>query len=218
MIQHLIFDLDRTIYPADTQMSDDISFRIKRFASEFWGLDFEEGARQRAEAVKQYGTTLDWLVTAGGFDDIEGYFAAVHPKDECGGLYKTPALRPLLESLPQRKMILTNSPYEHADRVLRFLEVRDLFDSICDIRANDLKGKPAPTSFQKALEMCGGTLEDTIFLDDAEGYTDGWARLGGTAVLVCPEGKTLNTPGLPGKTYWLKDIYGLPELLKTLDA
>ncbi|MBQ7158957.1 MAG: HAD hydrolase-like protein [Treponema sp.] len=217
MIQHLIFDLDRTVYPADTRMSEDISYRIKRFASEFWGLDFEEGARQRAEAVKEYGTTLDWLVTAGGFADIEAYFAAIHPADECIGLYKTPALRPLLESLPQKKMILTNSPYEHADRVLNFLGVRDLFDSICDIRANNLKGKPAAGAFQKALEMCGGTLENSIFLDDAEGYTDGWARLGGTAILVCPEGKRLNTPDLPGKTYWIKDIYGLPAVLDKIE-
>ena len=113
-------------------------------------------------------------------------------------------------------MILTNSPYEHADRVLKFLGVRDLFDSICDIRANNLKGKPAASAFNKALEMCGGSLEDSIFLDDAEGYTDGWARLGGTAVLVCPEGKRLHTPGLPGKTYWIKDIYALPSLLEKL--
>lgn len=218
MIKHLIFDLDRTVYPADTRMSDDISYRIKRFASEFWGLDFEEGARQRSEAVKKYGTTLDWLVEAGGFADIEAYFAAVHPSDECCGLYKTPQLRPLLESLPQDKMILTNSPYEHAQRVLEFLEVRDLFGSICDIRANNLKGKPAASAFYRALEMCGGTVQDSIFLDDAEGYTDGWARLGGIAVLVDAAGKKLNTPGLPGKTYCIKDIYELPALLKEIEA
>ncbi|MBQ6780970.1 MAG: HAD-IA family hydrolase [Treponema sp.] len=218
MITHLIFDLDRTVYPADTKMSDDISYRIKRFASEFWGLDFEEGARQRAEAVKKYGTTLDWLVEAGGFADIEAYFAAIHPSDECCGLYKTPQLRPLLESLPQRKMILTNSPYEHADRVLNFLGVRDLFDSICDIRANNLKGKPAASAFQRALQMCGGTVENTLFLDDAEGYTDGWAALGGIAVLVDAEGMKLNTPNLLGKTYCIKDIYELPALLNQIDS
>ena len=217
MIQHLIFDLDRTIYPTDTRMSADISYRIKKYAADFWHVDFEEGARKRSQAVKKYGTTLDWLVEAGGFSDIEDYFASVHPENECDGLYKTPALRPLLESLPQRKIILTNSPYEHADRVLRFLEVRDLFDAICDIRMNKLKGKPAAGAFRTALELCGGTVQDSIFLDDAEGYTDGWAALGGIAVLVDPDGKKLNTPDLPGTTYCIKDIYELPALLETIE-
>ena len=100
--------------------------------------------------------------------------------------------------------------------MLEFLGVRDLFDSICDIRMNNLKGKPAASAFQNALSLCGGSIENTVFLDDAEGYTDGWARLGGIAVLVDERGPHLNTPNLPGKTYCIKDIYELPALLEKL--
>ena len=153
MIKNLIFDLDRTVYPAHCEMSNSISFLIKKYASDFWHVDFEEGAKLRSAAVRKFGTTLDWLVEAGGFTDIEDYFAAVHPADECKGLYPLPGLRPLLTSLPQTKVILTNSPYEHADRVLSFLGVRDLFCAICDIRMNKLKGKPAATAYEKALEL-----------------------------------------------------------------
>lgn len=216
MITHLIFDLDRTVYPARTEMGSRISYLIKKYAADFWHVSFDEGARLRRDAVLTYGTTLDWLVEAGGFTDIEDYFATVHPADECSGLPQAPALRPLLESLPQQKLILTNSPYEHADRVLRHLGVRDLFSHICDIRMNGLHGKPAASAFYKALELCGGTVSDTLFLDDCESYTDGWAALGGTAVLVGDEAPTLCTQGLAGRTVQIADIYALPALLSSL--
>mgnify|MGYP002627285227 FL=1 len=216
MIKHLIFDLDRTVYPAHTEMGNRISYLIKKYAADFWHVDFDEGAKLRHKALLKYGTTLDWLVEEGGFTDIEAYFAFVHPEDECSGLPKAPALLPLLESLPQRKLILTNSPYEHAERVLRHLGVREQFDAICDIRMNKLHGKPAADAFYKALELCGGTISDTLFLDDCEGYTDGWAALGGTAVLVSEEPPELCTAGLAGKTVQIKDIYELPALLASL--
>lgn len=215
-VKHLIFDLDCTIYPAHCKMSENISYLIKKYASDFWRVDFEEGARLRQDAVRKYGTTLDWLVEAGGFTDIEGYFAFVHPEDECKGLCKDPSLRPLLASIPCNKVILTNSPYEHAERVLQFLGVRDLFDAICDIRMNGLKGKPAAPAYEKALSLCGGTVADTLFLDDAEGYTDGYAALGGTAVLVRDCAPSLNTQGLPGRTLHIRDIHELPALLESL--
>lgn len=217
-ITHLIFDLDCTVYPAHTPMGDGISYRINKYASDFWHVDFATGAKMRRTALLQYGTTLDWLVEAGGFTDIEDYFAYVHPEDECSGLPPEPRLRPLLEALPQKKLILTNAPYEHAERVLRHLGVRDLFCAICDIRMNSLRGKPAAAAFYKALELCGGTLEHTLFLDDCEGYTDGWAALGGTAVLVSAEPPHARTQGLRGKTMQIEDIYALPALLASLSA
>lgn len=216
MIEHLIFDLDRTLYPLHTEMSDRISYLTKKFVADFWHVSLEEGSKMRHDGVVKYGTTLDWLMSAGGFKDVDGYFKTVHPDNECEGLPKAPALRPLLESLPQKKMILTNSPAEHAERVLKFLGVRDLFDSICDLRMNHMKGKPYASAFNTALRMCGGTIENTLFLDDAEGYTDGWVALGGTAVLVNEGGMKLHTPNLAGRTLVIKDIYELPSLLQTL--
>ncbi len=215
-IKHIIFDLDCTLYPADSAMSRDISYRIKKYAADFWQVDFEEGVRQRKEAIKKHGTTLDWLVEDGGLSDIEDYFAAVHPENECDGLAKAPELRPLLASLPYNKVILTNAPYEHADRVLTFLEVRDLFDAICDIRQNGLKGKPAASAYERALSLCNGTVQDTLFLDDEEGYANGYAALGGTAVLVTKRERKSSSPGFPGSVIQIPDIYALPALLESI--
>ena len=90
---------------------------------------------------------------------------------------------------------------EHAERVLKKLNVIDLFDDICDLRKCNLMGKPSEYSFTKALQMCGGTLEDTVFFDDLYKYTDGYRALGGTVVVVGDNpGRHYLAAGVPTNT------------------
>ena len=131
-------------------------------------------------------------------------------------------------SLPYPKTILTNAPHEHSDRVLKKLGVADLFNSVTDIRDANFYGKPYPDSYFAALKKAGTTIEETLFLDDMQKYTDGWAALGGTAILIgTPNGKPLaddaqamikareaNPTGKPGKTIRLNSIYELPDFLE----
>ena len=157
-----------------------------------------------------------------GLKDIERYLAYIHPESEADELDADENLRPLLTSIDMPKSILTNSPREHAERVLEKLNVADQFESICDIRDCDFKGKPYESAYRRALEKCGHTIGDTLFLDDQRKYIDGYTALGGNAVLVgeADETSDSNTSHgsdfARGRVFRIPDIYALPTLLQQI--
>lgn len=121
--------------------------------------------------------------------------------------------------------ILTNAPLCHAQRVLEFLNVADLFTSIHDIQSNGFKGKPYPEAYHKALTTSGFDIAETIFFDDHKKYTDGYQALGGQAVLVqhpaeanrChPLDSHSNSDLLPQLV--IPSVYQIPQVLEQLSA
>lgn len=225
-IKHLIFDLDNTLYPCTAQMNIGISTRMMQCVADFFHTTVEEAVKIRSEHIADFSTTLEWLQHE-GLTDTEKYFAAVHPQNEADELQCDPNLRQFLSQITLPKIVFTNSPREHAERVLQKLNVRDLFDELCDIRDCGLKGKPYPSAFAAALQKCSGTIEDTVFFDDMRKYTDGFEAIGGTAVLVgTKNGKPLNrranavtkeTPAAHGRTLHINTIYEIPALLQILN-
>lgn len=224
-IEHLIFDLDNTLYPATAKMDAGIHDRMMECVADFFGVSLEKAAEMKKINIQKFSTTLEWIRHE-GFTDVEGFFAKVHPENEVDELKCDEALRPFLESIRIPKIILTNSPREHAERVLAKLNVSDLFDCICDIRDCKLLGKPYADAYRIALKMCDGTIDNTIFLDDMQKYTDGFAAMGGTAVLVGEKnGKPLSEDSAaafkemaphPGRTIKIKSVYQLKDVLKQI--
>jgi putative hydrolase of the HAD superfamily len=184
MIQYVLFDLDNTLYSARYGLEENVRRHIRAFLSSWLGLSPEEAWRQRAERIKDYGTTLEWLSVEKGFTRIEEYFALIHPEDEADALPPDPALRVFLESLPQSKAILTNSPREHADRVIKKLGLSGLFSHIFDIRGNGLRGKPNPQAYLRSYDLMGAAPGDVLFVDDTPSYVDGCRAVGGKALLL----------------------------------
>ena len=224
-IKHLIFDLDNTLYPCTAKMDSGISQRMMQCVADFFNTTVQEAIKIREKNIANFSTTLEWLQHE-GLKDTERYFDSVHPKNEADELQFDPNLRRLLSLIDLPKTIFTNSPREHADRVLGKLQIQDLFDDVCDIRDCNLKGKPYPSAFFTALGKCGGTIEDTIFFDDMRKYTDGFEALGGTAVLVgnkngkplnkCADAVTKEKPAQHGRTLRINSIYEIPALLQVL--
>lgn len=224
-VRHLIFDLDNTLYPATAEMDAGIHDRMMECVADFFGVSLEKAAEMKKINIQKFSTTLEWIRHE-GFTDVEGFFAKVHPENEVDELASDERLRPFLESIRIPKIILTNSPREHAERVLAKLNVSDLFDCICDIRDCKLLGKPYTDAYRIALKMCGGTIDNTIFLDDMQKYTDGFAAMGGTAVLVGEKnGKPLSEDSAaafkemaphPGRTIKIKSVYQLKDVLKQI--
>ena len=224
--RHLLFDMDNTLYPASSDMDKGITRRMLECVADFFHCDMEKATALRAERIVHFSTTLEWL-RAEGMSDIEGFLAHVHPDNEADELQPQPKLRDFLLSLNMPMSILTNAPHEHADRVLAKLGVADLFEAVTDIRDAGFNGKPYPDAYVAALNKVGASLEETLFLDDMQKYTDGWAALGGTAVLIGDKnGKPLtedaksmvaaraaNKNGRPGTTIRLNSIYEMESLL-----
>jgi pyrimidine 5'-nucleotidase len=77
-------------------------------------------------------------------------------------------VRAALLSLPQRKVIFTNSDANHAGRVLNVLALTDCFDQIIDINAISPYCKPQPEAFRIALQSAGEQdPTHCVLVDDA---------------------------------------------------
>jgi putative hydrolase of the HAD superfamily len=188
MIKHLLLDIDNTLYPASSLMNTGVYTRIIRFVAAFLGLSDEEAAKIRRESVNRpdgrYGTTIEWLRNDFHIEDVNAYFSFVHPESEVQELIPDDNLRPFLQSLDMPMTILTNSPLVHAERVLSFFHVEDLFPNVFDITRNAFLGKPHKKAYLNALAESGFSIEETLFVDDSPRYVVGYQALGGQGVLV----------------------------------
>lgn len=224
MIKHLLFDLDNTLYPSSSKMDSGINLRMLECIASFFNCSIEQAIELKKKNIILYSTTLEWLRHE-GFTDVEGFLQHVHPENEADELQPQPGLREFLISLPYPKSILTNAPLEHAQRVLKKLEIQDLFQNITDIRDADFFGKPYSQSYLTALKKSNTKIEETLFLDDMQKYTDGWNALGGTAILIgnknghplSPDSEIIKNSKIhkTGKTIKLNSIYELPDILIT---
>ncbi|MDA8409660.1 MAG: HAD-IA family hydrolase [Treponema sp.] len=184
MLRILLFDLDNTLYSDTVGMDRDIVVRMNSFVARTLDLGLSEAAEMRRERTRRYGTTLEWLMAEHGFTESESWFAAIHPEGEESAIQRDPGLRRLLESMPLPKVIFTNSPMEHADRVLDKLGVGDLFDRVYDIRFNGLKGKPHGEAIRRVLADCGVVAAESLLVDDLPKYVRGFVEEGGHGILL----------------------------------
>ena len=213
MIDHLLFDIDNTLYSASNLMEQRISERMFQFIADFLSVPLEEAIRLQRTRRHNYGTTLEWLECEYHFNDRNTYFEAVHPASEISELQPDPNLRNFLLSLQMPMTVLTNAPMAHAERVLNFFNISDLFLGIFDISYNQGKGKPQPEAFTKPLAAVHKTVEETLFLDDCPAYVQGFVQIGGQSVLIDEKDRHTDFTkgsGIPA----IKSIYELPILLK----
>lgn len=184
MISYVLFDLDNTLYPSDAGIEEETMGRIAEFSASHLGVSKERALSLRQERMHLYGTTLEWLMNERGLSDVDAYYAFIHPDGEEENLKPDPAVRDFIKNLPVPASVLTNAPKEHADRVLKKLELEGLFEYVFDIRWNNLKGKPAESSFRKVLKAIGTKPEETLFVDDMPTYLEGFIKIGGFGVLI----------------------------------
>ena len=210
MINRLILDLDGTLYPSTSSMGPEIVSRMNKFVADYLKLDSNQAAELRRKKITNYGTTLEWLISEHAFNDVEKYYAFVHPAGEEESLEPDPELKPYLESLGLPIAIFTNSPSEHAERVIFKLGLSGLFDKIFDIRFCDYRGKPYKDAFLKVCNSLDQPPENCVFVDDMPNYIKGFIACGGKGILLDDRNK-----------YFLTDmpkISSLYELKKILTS
>ncbi|MDR2471400.1 MAG: HAD-IA family hydrolase [Treponema sp.] len=200
-IKYILFDLDNTLYSASWGLEEAVNRRVNEYLARRFGLPPEEAWARRKERVLAcgYGTTLEWLRAEEGMDDAETerFLAFIHPEDDAGPLSADRRLRALLLSLAASFPlgILTNASLEHALRILRKLEVEDLFPVIFDIRRNGLKGKPDRAVYRAILAELALPAAACLLVDDVPRYIEGYRALGGAGVHYDEEDKRPDFPG-----------------------
>ncbi len=183
-VSYLLLDLDDTIYPASSGFHREIDRRMTEYVARFLNVSLEEAAARRKVYWEQYGTTLKGLLRHHNFSRVDEYLDHVHPTNLQDYILMDPHVAEILASIPLRKSILTNSPREHALRVLDYLGIRDQFEHIFDLRFNGYEGKPGRAAYTRALEAIGRRPEEVLFVDDKLSYLLPFRRMGGRILLV----------------------------------
>jgi len=188
-VRHILLDLDNTVYPASSRLQEEIGRRMTAYVSRLMGIAAEEAQEIRRSFLHRYGTTLAGLLAEGKIEDPDPYLEACHPKGVQDYLKKDPALRESLLNVRVPMAILTNSPIEHARRVLGHLEIADLFVEVFDIRFNRFQGKPAPEAYRRVLRHLDLEPPEVLFVDDLPKHLLAFREMGGSVLLVDESGK-----------------------------
>ena len=178
------FDLDETLYPANSGIWMLIRERINAFMRERMGFPPEQIETLREKYFQEFGTTLRGL-QANYQVDMEDYLAFVHNVPLQPPLHPDPVQRAVIERLPGRRFIFTNADCAHADRVTRAVGLDGLFEACIDVHAIAPYCKPMPESFDLALKAAGSPPpQQCVLLDDQPRVTRAARRLGIFSILV----------------------------------
>ena len=182
-ISAVLFDLDNTIYPASSGVMKGVDVRITEYVRNLLGIDIQQAQELRRHYYLTYGTTLNGLQRHHAVD-AEHYLGYVHDLAIESFLTSDAELDHLLSQLAATKAIFTNSPAEHARRVLRAMGIERHFEHIFDIRYSGFRPKPDPVVYQSVLETLGVGGAAAILVEDTAQNLLPARALGMTTILV----------------------------------
>ena len=152
-VEGWVFDLDNTLYAADTNLFHQIDVRMKTYIAKLLDISAEAAFALQKSYYRKYGTSLRGLVLNHGIDP-DAFIDFVHDIDH-SVLAPDPELAAALSALPGRKVIYTNGSEYHAAQVLARLGVAEHFDAIFDIRAGTYIPKPDPAPYAAMVKSLG---------------------------------------------------------------
>lgn len=163
-IETIYLDLDGTVYDQHNGLVEALNQRISRYGREVVKLP----QKVLDGYYKTYGSTLRGLKMHYQVNE-HNYLSYVHDVDLQEYLKPDPELRRALLSLPQPKWIFTNSWQPHAERVLEYMGLQNLFEGILDTQIMGYEAKPNPQVYLRAMALSGNPdprgclfVEDTL--------------------------------------------------------
>ena len=180
-----IFDLDNTLYSADSGIFQQVHELMGKFVSRHLNIDIEDAKKIQKKYYKQHGTTLRGMMDNHGVDP-DHFLAEVHKLDYSivGPNLK---LNEELKKLNGRKIIYTNANMQHAINVLERIELSNFFDEIYDIKMANYIPKPEIKPYRDIIEKFEIEPNKTIMFDDIAknlvpaknvGFTSVWIDAG----------------------------------------
>ncbi|KAJ9131556.1 Pyrimidine nucleotidase [Pleurostoma richardsiae] len=188
------FDIDNCLYPKSAKVHDLMAKLIDDYFAKHLSLSWDEAVRLHAEYYQTYGLAIEGLVRHHKIDPLE-YNSKVDDALPLEGVIKpNPQLRRLLEDIDRSKVrlwLFTNAYITHGRRVVRLLEIEDLFEGItyCDYAKVPFVCKPQEDSFAKAMKEAGvDNVKDCFFVDDSYINCKAAYELGWNTVHLVEEG------------------------------
>lgn len=187
-----LFDLDDTLYPAESGLMAEIERRMTDFVMRVTGLPREEAFRLQKDYLVRHGVTLLGLMQDHGVDPIE--FSDAYVDISLDALAHDPELVAAIAALPGRRLVFTNADQRHAVRVLERLGLTPLFDDVFHIASFGYLPKPEPEAFRRMFTEHSVAPAETAFFEDSERNLEPAAAMGVTTVLVGPHAAASTAP------------------------
>lgn len=164
-----LFDLDNTLHNASAAIFAEIDSRMGQSIEELLEIDAVEADYLRRKYWLRYGATLIGLVKHHGIDAAD-FLHRSHDFNVNDHLHSERALRPQLQRLPGKKIILTNAPANYAHRILNALSINHLFERCISIedmqRQHQFHPKPSKRLMKQLLVELGVQGVQCLFVDD----------------------------------------------------
>jgi putative hydrolase of the HAD superfamily len=145
-----VFDLDNTLYDAETGVFVKIGDRITSFVTDLLKVSPEEANALRKEYWKKYGTTLRGLMVE---HKIEPYRFLEYTHDfDISDVPQCVITQEYLQHLVGKKIIFTNASRDFAERMTKHLGIRQHFDHVFAIEDADFIPKPHAEPYRAVIE------------------------------------------------------------------
>ncbi len=171
-----IFDLDNTLYAADSGLFSQVSQRMTDFLMAHFGFDRAAATALRRDLFQRYGTTASGLIREYNMD-ISSFLSYVHDID-LSSLSKDSELDAVLAGLAGDKVIFTNGTRDHAQRILAALGIEHHFSYYYDIIEADYRSKPEPAIYDDMLAKTGLDASSCVMVEDMAVNLPPASRLG----------------------------------------
>ena len=180
-----IFDLDNTLYSADSGIFQQVHDLMGKFVSKHLNVERKKAKEIQRKYYKQHGTTLRGMMDNHGVDP-EYFLKEVHKLDY-SIVDSNKKLNEELKKLKGRKIIYTNANLQHTLDVLDRIELSDFFDYIFDIKMANYIPKPDLQPYEQIIKDCNLNPSTSAMFDDIAknlvpakkvGFTSIWIDVG----------------------------------------
>lgn len=214
--QVFFFDIDNCLYPKSTRVANLMTDLIDKYFETHLSLSQKDANELHFKYYREYGLAIEGLVRHHKVDALE-YNRKVDDALPLEDVIKpNPSLHKLLEDIDRSKVrlwLFTNAYITHGKRVIRLLEVEDLFEGItyCDYGAEDFVCKPHTNMFMKAMQEAGvQSPQDCYFVDDSYNNAKAAQALGWTAVHLLDHSDP--DPAHQASQYQIRDLEELRDI------
>ena len=159
-----IFDLDNTLYSADSGIFQQVHRLMGEFISKNLNMDMHEAKKLQSKYYKQHGTTLRGLMDNHGIDP-DHFLDEVHRLDY-SIVGSNRILNEELLKLKGRKIIYTNANKKHVIDVLNRIDLNNFFDEIFDIKMANYIPKPELKPYEQIIDFFNIEPESSAMFDD----------------------------------------------------
>ena len=180
-----IFDLDNTLYSADSGIFQQVHKLMGEFISKNLKMDMIEAKKLQSKYYKQHGTTLRGLMDNHGVEP--DYFLDEVHKLDYSIVGPDEILNKELEKIQGRKIIYTNANKKHVVDVLERINLANFFDEIFDIKMANYIPKPEIKPYEQIIDIFNINPSSSAMFDDIAknlvpakkvGFTPVWVDAG----------------------------------------